>query len=151
MTRYRRRFLSPDEVLPRPAPDVLEDGIPATDEVPEELLRTGEVSEGPIPPGDRPLVADDWGTTPWEEREGEPLDLRLAREEPDGPGLLDEPVPLLYQPGAEYWEDEEPAEIGDVDARWEDTPSAEELAIHVVEEPPGITYDDSPGYLEEED
>jgi hypothetical protein len=138
-------------VLPRPAPDVLDDGVPATEEVPAELLRTGEISEGPVPaPLDRPLAADEWGTTAREEREGEPLDRRLAREVPDGPDTVDEPVRPLYQPGAEDWIDDESAEVGDLDALWEDTPSAEELAVHIVEEPPGITYDDSPGYLEDE-
>jgi hypothetical protein len=151
MARHRRRHIPSSEVLPRPAPDVLDDGVPATEEVPEELLPTGEISEGPVaPPLDRPLAADDWGTTEREEREGEPLDLRLAREEPDGPDTVDEVVRPLYQPGAEYWIDDEPAEVGELDATWEDTPSAEELAVHIVEEPPGITDDDSPGYLEDE-
>src|SRR2546421_8379377 len=69
--------------LPRPAPDVIEDGIPATEEVPEELLRTGEVSEGPVPPLDRPQAVDEWGVTPREQELGEPLDVRLRRGRPD--------------------------------------------------------------------
>src|SRR2546421_8114584 len=69
--------------LPRPAPDVIEDGIPATEEVPEELLRTGEVSEGPVPPLDRPQAVDEWGVTPREQELGEPLDVRLRRERAD--------------------------------------------------------------------
>jgi hypothetical protein len=93
---------------------------------------------------------DEWGVTAAEELRGEPLDLRLAREEPDGPAIVDEGVRPLYQPGAEYWIDDEPAEVGDLDALWEDTPSAEELAVHIVGEPPGITYDESPGYLEDD-
>jgi hypothetical protein len=149
MARHRRRSVPLSEVLPRPAPDVIEDGVPATEEVPEELLRTGEVSEGPLPPLDHPQAVDEWGTTAAEELRGEPLDLRLAREEPDGPDTVVEVVRPLYQPGAEYWIDDETAEVGDFDALREDTPSAEELAVHVVDEPPGITYDDSPGYLEE--
>jgi hypothetical protein len=125
--------------------------VPATEEVPEELLRTGEIYEGAIaPPLDRPLAADEWGTTEWEEREGEPLDVRLAREEPDVPETVDEVARPIYQPGAEYGIDDEPAEVGEMDAIWEDTPSAEELAVHIVDEPPGITFDDSPGYLEDE-
>jgi hypothetical protein len=94
------------------------------------------------------VAADEWGTTQWEERKGEPLDRHLAREEADVPDTLDESVRQLYQPGAEFGSDEEPAEVGDVDALWEDTLSAEEQAIHVVDEPPGVTYDDSPDYLE---
>ncbi|MDQ1488367.1 MAG: hypothetical protein QOJ23_881, partial [Actinomycetota bacterium] len=136
----RHRPVSPSEVLPRPAPDVIDDGVPATEEVPEELLRTGEIFEGPIaPPLDRPLAADEWGTTEWEEREGEPLDVRLAREEPDVLETVDEIARPIYQPGAEYGIDDEPSEVGEMDAIWEDTPSAEELAVHIVDEPPGIT------------
>jgi hypothetical protein len=147
----QRRIVRPDEVLPRPAPDVIEDGVPATDEVPDEILLTDDPSEGPLPPpDDGPLAADEWGTTPWEERVGAPLDRRLAEEEPDVPPRVDQPAGRLYQPGAEYWEDEEPAEVGDVDAVWADTLTSEELAVHVVDEPPGITYDDSPDYLDGE-
>jgi len=151
MDRRRRRHRPASEVLPRPAPDVVEDGIPATEEVPEELLLTHEVSEGPIPPGDEPLAVDEWGTTMREERTGEPLDLRLIREDPDRPDSVDEPVRPVFQPGAEYWVDDEPTEIGDLDANWEDTPSSEELAVRIHPDPPGLTYDDSPDYLESDE
>jgi hypothetical protein len=151
MRRRRRRSVPLSEVLPRPAPDVVEPGVPATEEVTDELLLTGEVSEGPLPPRDDPQAVDEWGVTVDEERRGEPLDLRLAREEPDVPVAVDWDVRPLYQPGAEYWIDDEPAEVGALDELWEDTPSAEELAVHIVEEPPGITYDDSPGYLDDDD
>lgn len=40
------------------------------------------LDEGYSPP-ERPYAVDDWGTTPQEEREGEPIDDRLARELPD--------------------------------------------------------------------
>jgi hypothetical protein len=140
----------PRDDFPRPAPDVIEDGIPATEEVPEELLRTGEVSEGPMPPLDRPQAVDEWGVTAREQELGEPLDVRLRREQPDRLPRPEDDVRQVYQPGAEYFEDDEPAEVGEFDTLWEDTLSAEEAALRVVEEPPGVTYDDSPGYLEEE-
>ena len=110
--------------------------------------RSVPASEALAPPEDRLLASDEWGTTSAEERRGEPLDRRIAREEPDVPVRVDECVGHLYQPGAEYWYDEESAEVGDVDTLWEDTCSAEEQAIHIVDESPGITYDESPGYLE---
>jgi hypothetical protein len=95
------------------------------------------------------VAAGDWGTTPEEQRRGEPLDVILAREEPDAPVVIDESVAgHLYQPGAESWADDEPAEVGDVDAIWEDTLSAEESAVHIVDDPPGATDDESPGYLD---
>ena len=146
-----RNFIPRDErVFPRPAPELIEDGVPATEEVPEELLLTQDVNEGPSPPLDRPQGVNQWGTTPFEGRVGEPLDVRLRREEPDFPERIEEDVPQLFQAGAEYGADEEPAEVGDVDARWEDGLSAEELALRVEEEPPGLTYDESPGYLEDD-
>lgn len=43
---------------------------------------TGDSQEGVIPPSDRP-ASTDFGTTAAEERTGEPLSGRLAREVPD--------------------------------------------------------------------
>ncbi len=53
----------------------LQDGTPAQQEAedPQEL---------PLP-GDAPNASVDWGTTVEEQVEGEPHDVRLAREEPD--------------------------------------------------------------------
>jgi hypothetical protein len=36
-----------------------------------------------VPAADRPVAAEDYGTTAAEQRDGEPLDVRIAREEPD--------------------------------------------------------------------
>jgi hypothetical protein len=71
--------------LPRPSGDAVEDGVPATEEVRDEVLRTGDTGVADMPMPDRPLGADDWGTTEFEERSGEPMDVRLRRERPDGP------------------------------------------------------------------
>jgi len=136
--------------LPRPAPEIIEDGIPATDEISEEQLRTLGVSEGPIPPLDEPQAVEDWGTTTREERAGEPLGLRLAREEPEVFAADDEDVRQVFQPGAEFGADSEPDEVGDLDADWEDTLSAEEQAMRIEAEPPGLTYDEGPDYIEGE-
>ena len=70
--------------LPRPSGDVVEDGVPATEEVRDEQLRTDDPGVADMPMPDRPLGADEWGITEFEERSGEPLDVRLAREVPDG-------------------------------------------------------------------
>ena len=146
-----RHIIPRDErVFPRPAPEIIEDGIPATEEVSEELLLTGDVSEGPTPPLDRPQAVTEWGTTSFEERAGEPLDVRLRREQPDFSERIEEDVPQVFQPGAEYSVDEEPDEVGDVDAVWEDSLAAEELAMRIDENPPGLTYDESPDYVEDE-
>jgi hypothetical protein len=44
---------------------------------------TGDPQDDMAVPGDDPVAVDDFGTTAAEQREGEPLDLRLAREQPD--------------------------------------------------------------------
>jgi len=44
---------------------------------------TGDPQDDMPVPGDNPVAVDDFGTTALEQQEGEPLDLRLAREEPD--------------------------------------------------------------------
>src|SRR5215211_1257396 len=51
--------------LPRPAPEVTEDGIPSIEEIPADVLLTGDPLEGELPPLDRPQAAKDWGTTSW--------------------------------------------------------------------------------------
>jgi hypothetical protein len=44
---------------------------------------TGDPQDDMAVAGDRPVAVDDYGTTAAEEAAGEPLDLRLGREEPD--------------------------------------------------------------------
>jgi hypothetical protein len=142
----------PDD-LERPAPDTLEDGIPATEEVLEEQLLTGDIEEGPIAPEDHPLALDEWGVVAVEERRGEPLDRRLAAEEPDIIRRdVSGPLPRLYQSGSDDASmDSEDQEVGDLDASREDTLSSEEAAIRIVDRPPpGMTFDEGPDYLEPE-
>ena len=58
------------------------EGVPDLEEQPPGIdAETAE--EGSFPPRDHPLAATDWGTTAYEERVGEPLEVRVAREEPD--------------------------------------------------------------------
>jgi hypothetical protein len=44
---------------------------------------TGDTQDDMPLPGDRPVAVNEFGTTVAEQQAGEPLDLRLAREEPD--------------------------------------------------------------------
>ena len=44
---------------------------------------TGDPQEGPYPARDRPVAVNRYGTTAFEEEVGEPLDRKLAREEPE--------------------------------------------------------------------
>ncbi len=140
--------MSDRQNLPRPAPEVSEDGIPSVDELPEDLLRTGDPVEGEMPPLDRPQGVKTWGTTASEQLASEPLDVRLAREQPDV--LRCDPYAdhQFLEPGADGGlADDEPDAVGEADVGLEDSLSAEEGAMRVVDEPPGMSYDPDPGYV----
>jgi hypothetical protein len=136
--------------LPRPAPDLVDDGVPATEEVPDELLHTGDPGVGDMPAPDRPWGAEEWGTTEFEERAGEPLDVRLRREQPERE-RPDRSGIRLSGPGAEEgWADTEADAVGELDLSHSDGLSPEEAALTVRENPGGLTYDDSPDYLDDD-
>ena len=137
--------------LPRPAPEVTEDGVPSMDEIPEDLLLTGDPVEGEMPPLDRPQAVKDWGTTTSEQLGQEPMDVRVAREQPDvGLAESDYADRQFLEPGADAGlGDDEADSVGEADVGQEDTLSAEESAMQVVDEPPGMNYDPDPGYVED--
>jgi hypothetical protein len=136
--------------LPRPAPDVIEDGVPATSEIPEEQLLTGDTLEGEMAPLDRPQAVKDWGTTASEQLGPEPMEVRLAREVPDvAEAESDYTDRQFIEPGADAGlADDEADAVGEADTGLEDTLSAEEAAMQVVDEPPGMNYDPDPGYVD---
>lgn len=141
--------MSDRQNLPRPAPEVTEDGVPAIDEIPENVLLTGDPLEGELPPLDRPQAVADWGTTASEQLASEPLEVRLAREEPDVEMAELYADRQFLEPGAEGGlMDDEADALGEADAGLEDTLSAEESAMRVVDEPPGMNYDPDPGYID---
>jgi hypothetical protein len=114
----------------------------------EEVLRTGDAGVPDMPMPDRPWGADKWGTTDFEQQQGEPIDRRIAREEPeveDGAA-----GGRLLEPGAEGGvSDSEADVVGEADASRYDSLSAEEAAVSIreTEEGLGITDDDGPGYV----
>ena len=116
----------------RPAPDLVEDGVPATVDNPPHLAT--DAVEGEPAPLDFPQGVDDWGTTASEERQGEPLAVRVAREEPDVLDLLDD-------------EEDPDGSTGVAGAL-----SAEEAALRVVDEPEelGMSFTPDPGYVTDE-
>ena len=121
--------------LPRPSGDVVEDGVPATEEVRDEVLRTGDAGVADMPMPDEPIGTDDWGLTESEERTGEPLGRRLARETPE-PGVSgDVPGQRFSEPDADADdEDIEGASVADLDIGRYDSMSAEEAAMHVIDD-----------------
>lgn len=126
--------MSSDRQDLRPAPDLLEDGIPATVDDPPHL--STEAVEGEPAPLDVAQGVDEWGTTAAEERLGESVRLRDARQEPDVLDALDE------------LEEDEDAGTGIAGAL-----SAEEAALHVEDEPEalGMSFAPDPGYLSDDD
>ncbi|MFB4318316.1 DUF5709 domain-containing protein [Actinomadura sp. 21ATH] len=75
----------------RRTPGPEDEGIPDLQDGTPEQYWAEDPQEAPIP-GDRPLAMDQFGTTAEEVREGESLDGRLAREEPDVPAPVNEPA-----------------------------------------------------------
>lgn len=149
---------TPDN-LPRPAPDVLTDGVPATEELPGDQLLTGDPVEGEVPPLDHAQGAESWGTTAEEQRGGEPVGLRARREQPEaGPGEAG-PAGLaglqLTGPGSGAddtgFSDDEAEEVGETNLAFEDTVAPEEAAMRVEEAPGGLTDGDDPGYVDAEE
>jgi len=61
----------------------------ATVQLDNEETLDGPIGADPLDagfiPNDRPTAIDNWGTTAEEMSQGEPLDLKLAQEEPDEP------------------------------------------------------------------
>jgi hypothetical protein len=144
--------------LPRPAPELSEDGIPAIEELPESVLLTGDPVEGEVPPLDRPQAVKEWGTTASEQLGTETLERRLTREVPEtatrGVDRLDDGNAgrQFLEPGADGGlGDDEPDSIAEAGVRTEDSLSAEEAAMSVVDEPPGLNYDPDPGYVDDDE
>ena len=66
------------------------EGIPDLERSSDVLSVTPEDAYGVEPPRDAPLMSDEFGTTAAEMHDGEPLDGRIAREEPDVIDLVDQ-------------------------------------------------------------
>jgi hypothetical protein len=131
-----------EEGVAEPTGSLDAEGIPEI-QGPASGQELGDDDEGFVPPGDAPWAADR-DVTASAQREGNTLDERLALEEPDGPAgagvergldMIDEDRP-----------DDEAELVGSSADAFEGAP-AEELAMHVTDEPPGATDDDDDGYV----
>lgn len=85
--------------IPEPADPFEEEGLAGTEDGLPSKRITGDAQDGMEPPHDYPLAVDDYGTTAAEQASGEPLDLRLSREEPDVLAAAD--VPADDSPGSD--------------------------------------------------
>lgn len=78
--------------IPEPADPFEEEGLAAgEDGLPGKRI-TGDAQDGMAPPQDYPVGVDEYGITAGEQAVGEPLDLRLSREEPDVIAAADVPA-----------------------------------------------------------
>lgn len=68
------------------------EGVPDPGYADPGQLESGDTEATTEPPHDRPLAADDYGTTAREVAEGESLDGRLGREQPDVLAAADAPA-----------------------------------------------------------
>jgi len=69
--------------IPDPADPFEEEGLASPDPEYGAKRITGDPQEEMAVPAERPIAVTDYGTTTEEERTDEPLDARLAREEPE--------------------------------------------------------------------
>ena len=69
--------------IPDPADPFEEEGLASQEPGLAGKRITGDPQDDFVVPGDDPTAVDDFGTTALEQQEGEPLDLRLSREQPD--------------------------------------------------------------------
>lgn len=118
---------------------MVDHGVPATEEIREEQLDTGDPGVPSTPVPDSTWASEDHATTVREQREGESLTGRLNRERPerDAPAEAGE---RILEPGAEEGlADLEPDVVGESDAAPADTLSSEEAAVTIREDPGGLT------------
>ncbi|MEH1123540.1 DUF5709 domain-containing protein [Micromonospora sp. CPCC 206061] len=91
-----------DDDFPTPVSDPESEGLPETaddDSSASESLESVRAADGPDPaslPSDQPLAIDRFGTTAEEQRQGESLDAKLAREALEPPA--DDPLAAPADP-----------------------------------------------------
>jgi hypothetical protein len=121
--------------------------------MPRAIPAGSEDEETPAPL-DHPQGVDEWGTTAREEMLDEPLALRVLREQPDEVAG-EEPSGLsLTEPGTDDAVDlgggfdAEPDAVADLVLDDDVTLAPEEQAMRIDDEPPGLNYDATPGYVD---
>ena len=129
-----------------------EEGIPDLEGPLPQKAATGDPQEGLPPPSQKPHSFQH-GVTDAEQREGESIATRVAHEHPD----FDEPYAVraddervvLIDDTEDGIEDREKDLVAGASTD-EPSLSAEEAAVHVVDEPPGAVDREDDGYLEPE-
>jgi hypothetical protein len=112
-----------------------EEGVPDLEGPLPEKAKTGDAQEGAPPPNDAPQGSSEYGVTPAEERRGEPLDVRIGREEPD----VDESAPTAARDRVQATEPQGTRDDTEKDLAADEVPvdgalGPEEDAMHVETE-----------------
>jgi hypothetical protein len=122
-----------------------DEGIPDIGRPHPAKRATGDPQEGLILPGESARAAESSGVTAEEQREGEPLEQRLAQELPDTePGRRREAGRLVDDSAVL---DEEKDLVADAAEDEVEGRSAEEAAVRIEDAPEGLT-DGPDSYLE---
>lgn len=143
---------------PEPVSDLEKEGIPDVEGAFPGEAATGLSWDGIVAPGDAPKAAEDFGTTAAEERLDEPLSRRVERETPDEAGAGQTTVDdiaaarRLVEAQQGPADDDEGDLVGGMASHDPGALSAEEAAVHVVdeEEAGGVSWDESPDYVGDE-
>src|SRR4051794_6193243 len=135
-----------------------EEGIPELEEQPPGKLRSGTADEGLVPPRDHPIASRDTATTTAGERAGDTFAERADRLEPEllpDDRIADRDIDDDLPAGRVVQPDEGMIDADDTDEELGSAPgdfiglSAEEEAMHITDDPPGLGGG-SPGYVPEE-
>jgi hypothetical protein len=124
-----------------PGEELADEGIPQVEgQIPGKVF-AGDTHDGVVPPRTFPLGAEEYGTTAAEQRRGDSVEQRAARETPERerPNIH---AGRLVEPGGGEGGvdgDVEKQEIATTAGYDDGGYSAEEQAVHVTEDPPGLT------------
>ena len=128
------------ERFPDPGSPLEDAGVPDLQDPTAAQRLSGESHESLDLTHDRALASEGWGTTASEQRAGEPLDLRLAHEEPEvGEGYALNPdagaAGRLVEPDEGAREDVDAEAVAEAVGNDGGGLTAEESAMHLVDEP----------------
>lgn len=138
--------------IPEPADPFEEEGLPVgEDGLPGKLI-TGDAQDGMEPPHDYPVAVNEYGTTAEEQALGEPLDLRLSREEPEVLAAADVPAEDSPDSDSPYPEDPEErvGRIVDVDEGARTDTETDAVAYDVGTDRGGFSAEERAMHLEPE-
>lgn len=111
----------------------------ATVQLDNEETLDGPIGDDPLDagfiPNDRPTAVTDWGTTAEEAAEGEPLDSKLAAEQPDTPERDERRSGRLVAEDEGVREDRTAQLVAEDMGIDGGAASAEEAAVHMEEDP----------------